>query len=105
MVSASARFYEDFQVTPKDTIGNLLYRLGNGQWAIPQLRSLLETSVREGRVFEDFVVEHDFESIGHKLMSLSGRLIARGEQQPPMVLMQMEDITDKSQYGDNRQTR
>jgi two-component system CheB/CheR fusion protein len=98
VVSASTRFYEDFQVSPKETIGNLLYRLGNGQWGIPELRELLETTVHKGSEFDESVVEHDFEAIGHKVMSISGRLIPKGNQNPPMVLMQIEDITDKPQH-------
>jgi len=40
--SVNRAFYRAFGVTPPDTIGKFIYDLGNGQWNIPQLRTLLE---------------------------------------------------------------
>jgi two-component system, chemotaxis family, CheB/CheR fusion protein len=42
VVVASRSFYGTFNVTPEETEGHLLYELGNGQWDIPALRTLLE---------------------------------------------------------------
>ena len=43
VVSASRSFYEFFKVKPEETVGQLIYDLGNKQWDIPKLRELLET--------------------------------------------------------------
>ena len=40
VVSASRSFYEFFKVKPEETIGQLIYDLGNHQWDIPKLRDL-----------------------------------------------------------------
>ena len=100
VISASAAFYEAFQVSPNDTEGNLLYRLGNGQWGIPRLRQQLEAVLKEKSNFDDYVVEHDFEHIGHRTMSVSGRTISKGIDGTTMILMQIEDMTGKSYHGD-----
>ena len=34
--SANRSFYKSFKVTPEETIGNLIYDLGNRQWDIPR---------------------------------------------------------------------
>ncbi len=99
VVSASAAFYETFKVTRKETVGNLLYRLGNGQWGIPRLRQELETALENKDGFDEYMVEHDFDNIGHRIMNVSGRAIAPGLDDSPMVLMQIEDITEKSLQG------
>jgi len=39
---ASRSFYDSFKVMPKETVGKLIYDLGNRQWDIPGLRTLLE---------------------------------------------------------------
>lgn len=96
VVSASAAFYETFRVTQKETVGNLLYRLGNGQWGIPGLRQQLEATLSNKIGFDNYVIEHDFETIGHRVMAVSGRVIADGLEDQPMVLMQIEDTTNKS---------
>ena len=40
--SANAAFYQLFHVSPSETEGQHLYALGNGQWNLPELRTLLE---------------------------------------------------------------
>lgn len=95
VVSASSAFYDTFKATKEATIGNLLYRLGNSQWGIPELRSKLEHAIATGKGFENFVVEHDFEKIGNKKMSVSGRLIPSSDERKALVLMQIEDVTEQ----------
>ena len=41
--SANRAFYQTFHVSPSETEGRLIYELGNGQWDIPDLRTLLES--------------------------------------------------------------
>ena len=96
VVSASTSFYDVFQVNEKETVGNLVYRLGNGQWAIPQLREKLEKAVEQGDEFANFSVTHRFEKIGACSMNVSGRQIRSGFE-TPMVLMQIEDVTGERQ--------
>ena len=40
--SANRSFYETFQVKPPETEDRSVYELGDGQWDIPALRTLLE---------------------------------------------------------------
>lgn len=91
--SASEIFYSTFKVNEKETVDNLLYRLGNGQWGIPQLRQKLDDVISHKTGFDNFIVEHEFEHIGKRKMKVSGRFIAEGINIEPMILMQIEDIT------------
>src|SRR5687768_9549466 len=52
--SANRAFYQTFHVSPGETEGRLIYELGNGQWDIPDLRTLLEDIVPKSSVFDDF---------------------------------------------------
>lgn len=94
VVSASENFYKSFKVDEKETLGNLLYRLGNGQWGIPDLRQKLEDTISTQSGFDNYIVEHKFEAIGLRKMKVSGRYLAEGLDFEPMVLMQIEDVTN-----------
>jgi len=96
VVSASEIYYSTFQVSEKDTVGNLLYRLGNGQWGIPELRHKLEETIVKQSDFNNYPVEHEFEHIGHRRMRISGCLIAPGLDEEAMILMQIEDTGEKA---------
>ena len=45
--SANRSFYETFRVEPPETEGRFIYDLGDGQWDIPALRTLLEEIIPE----------------------------------------------------------
>ena len=87
-------YLREFKVTKKETEGNLLYYLGNGQWGIPDLRALLENTRRNNESFDSFVVEHEFNVIGRKRMAVSGRQICMGADQQSLVLMHIEELRD-----------
>lgn len=89
VVSANPTFYHNFQVTPEETAGQLLYNLGNGQWDIPLLKMLLEKILPEKKIVRDYEVEHHFETIGTKTIVLN----ARRMDSLPLIFLAMEDIT------------
>jgi PAS domain S-box-containing protein len=95
VVAANPSFYRTFQATPQETEGRFLYDLGNRQWDIPRLRELLEKIIPEKSVFEDFEVEHDFPHIGVKTMLLNARLLPGRAGRPDMILLAIEDITER----------
>jgi len=96
VVKASRSFYNYFKVTPDETIGTLIYDLGNHQWDIPKLRELLETILPEKTTFDNYEVEHDFSTIGKRNMLLNARQIERGLRgKKKIILLAIEDITER----------
>ena len=96
--TANRSFYETFGVTPPEVIGRFIYDLGDGQWDIPALRTLLEDIVPTNSCFEDFEVEHDFEHIGPKTMLLNARRFPPGGEFE-LLLLAIEDITDRKRLA------
>ena len=92
--SANRAFYQMFHVSPEETEGRLIYQLGNGQWDIPALRTLLEDIIPQKSVFDDYEIEHDFPAIGRKVMLLNARELRPGEHTELLVLA-MEDVTER----------
>ncbi len=90
--SANRAFYQTFHVSPGETEGQLIYELGNGQWDIPDLRTLLEDIVPKSSVFDDFELEHTFPVIGRRVMLLNARKLQAG-QHGELLVLAMEDVT------------
>ncbi len=90
--SANRAFYQTFQVSAQETEYHLIYELGNGQWDIPALRTLLEDIVPKSSVFNDFELEHTFPVIGRRVMLLNARQLKAGDHGELLVLA-MEDVT------------
>jgi diguanylate cyclase (GGDEF)-like protein/PAS domain S-box-containing protein len=97
VVSVSRSFYDFFKVNPKETVGQLIYDLGNKQWDIPKLRELLETILPQKATFDNYQVEHDFAIIGRRIMLLNARQIKRVWGKERVILLAIEDITERKQ--------
>ena len=92
--SANSAFYQTFHVSKDETENRLIYELGNGQWDIPDLRMLLEDIVPTSSVFNDFELEHDFPTIGQRVMLLNARKLRQGSH-AELVVLAMEDVTER----------
>ena len=93
--SASRAYFDTFRVAPEDTVGRPIDRLGTGQWDHPELRKLLEEVLARDTQFGDFEVESDFTGLGYRTMSLSARRIYREGGHSELILLAIEDITQR----------
>jgi PAS domain S-box-containing protein len=98
VVTVSHSFYDFFKVKPEETVGQLIYDLGNKQWDIPKLRELLETILPQKASFNNYEVEHDFATIGRRTMLLNARQIQRtSKTNERIILLAIEDITERKE--------
>ena len=95
VISASRSFYKTFQVGREETEGKLIYDLGNRQWDIPRLKELLERILPKNISFDDFEVEHEFPVIGRRKMLLNARRVIQENEENPLILLAIEDVTEK----------
>ncbi len=96
--TANRAFYDSFHASKEETESRLLYELGDGQWDIPCLRTLLAEILRSHTPsFHDFEVEHDFPVLGPKTMLLNARRFPPDSQHPELILLAIEDITAHKQ--------
>lgn len=93
--SANRSFYQNFHVTLEETQGRFIYDLGNSQWNIPRLRTLLDEVLSNHHPVHDFEVEHDFPAIGKKMMLLNAQRFESVDGQSDLILLAIEDITDR----------
>ncbi len=89
--TANKSFCEAFKISEQQTLDRTVYELGNGQWNLPGLRTLLEEVLPKKKVFKNFEVTHKFETIGQRTMLLSGRQVDHLQR----ILLVIEDITER----------
>jgi two-component sensor histidine kinase len=102
IVVASQSFYTKFALTHENTANKLFYDLGNGQWNIPALRTLLEKVIPEHTIVHDYQVEHTFELIGFRTMLINAREIKYYNGQRKMLLS-ISDITERRALEEERE--
>jgi PAS domain S-box-containing protein len=93
--TANSAFYREFQASKEETEGRFVYDLGNGQWNIPRLRTLLEEVLSGTRHVEDFEVDHAFPDLGRRNMLLNARRFPPDAKEPELVLLAIEDVTER----------
>jgi PAS domain S-box-containing protein len=93
--SANQEFYKTFQISPEETENQFVYDLGNRQWDIPALRTLLGEVLSNNEPIHDYEVEHDFPSIGRRIMQLNARRIRQPSNHSELILLSIEDITER----------
>ncbi|MDP4251375.1 MAG: chemotaxis protein CheB [Bacteroidota bacterium] len=96
--TANRAFYKTFQVNELETLGVSVYALGNKQWDIPALRMLLEEIIPQETRFTDFEVRYNFPTIGERVMLLNAREMAREKGEEKLILLSIEDSTERIQH-------
>ncbi len=105
VIRVTSAFYEDFQVSREETLGRFLYNVGNGQWNNPRLRELLGNALFRDQPFQDFELEHDFPHIGKRVVRLNARRIPLPDDDRRMVLVAIEDLTQRREEAEVRYRR
>ena len=98
--TASQAFYDTFSVSREATEGQFIYDLGNGQWDIPALRTLLEEVLPRAASMKDFEVEHEFPTLGIRVMLLNACKLRRKGNNSELILLAIEDITERKRLSE-----
>ena len=93
VTQANCVFFRTFRVLSAETIGTVLFELGDGQWDIAPLREMLRDKLPLESQLDDFDVDHVFPGIGRKVMLLNARLVSHGPDEPRIILLAIEDVT------------
>lgn len=106
VVAANAAFYQTFYTSALLTIGFPFFDLGTRQWDQPSLRMALDGLASRNKAFLDLEVRGDFPGIGFRVMWLNGQKFTQKHDEQAMILLAMEDVTERirteqeMQYGD-----
>ena len=95
IVAASRAFHQTFQLVDADVRGHLIYEIDDGQWNIPELRTLLETIAKDHATVEGYEVDREFPRVGRRIMLLNARKVFYAEGTHTTTLLAFEDITQR----------
>jgi len=95
LVCANAAFYSHFKVTSEATVGRTLTELGNGQWNISELLKLLDDVLTQDEPVTNYRVEHDFSTLGPRVMYVNARRIVGEGARPDLILLAISDVTEE----------
>ncbi|WP_165940144.1 chemotaxis protein CheB [Dyadobacter psychrotolerans] len=93
--TANTSFYKKFNFTEQETEDKLFYELQDNQWDDHLLRSLLEKILPQKTRLEDFEIILNFPSIGERTMLLNARQILNENTAERLILLAIEDITER----------
>lgn len=96
--SANMAFYKTFKLVPKETEGELIYRLDNNQWNIEPLKKYFEKILTAKSLVKDFELQSNFKKAGEKILCFNGRKLQLESEKETMVLLVIEDVTATKKY-------
>jgi len=93
--SSNTAFYTTFGLTARDTDGQYLHDIQNREWNIPELREQLGRILNENDYYMQYEVKRSFSGIGQRVMQLNARKISNDVNNEQLILLAIEDITDR----------
>ena len=95
VILANRAYFMHFQCNSEKMEGKLLFEIDNKKWGVPELKELLEHILPEKTSFENFEITAVFDHIGVRTMLQNARKIYRDDNNTNMILLAIEDITER----------
>jgi two-component system, chemotaxis family, CheB/CheR fusion protein len=95
VISANKSFCRHFKIQVSDIIKRSIFEIEERKWDIPKLRGLLGDVLPDNLCFDDYEVEYSSSKVGGRKLLLSGRRIDLDGKKTPMMLLAIEDVTER----------
>jgi two-component sensor histidine kinase len=94
VIAASASFCRAFEVDPAAVPGKFLSELGNGEWAMPKLASLLKATASGSAQIEAYEIDLHRPNRKARNLVVNARTLDDGDKDRVRLLMAVTDVTD-----------
>lgn len=95
IIAASRAFLQTFHLSDQDVRGRMIYEIDDGQWTIPELRTILEKIAKDHATIEGYEVDRDFPRVGRRIMLLNARKVFYEKGSHTTTLLAFEDVTHR----------
>lgn len=93
IIAASASFCRGFAFDPQDVAGRPLFKLGAGEWDVPQLRSLLRATLAGHARIEAYEMDLNGDAEPRRLV-LNAQKLDYGDAEQVRLLLSVSDVTE-----------
>jgi two-component sensor histidine kinase len=94
VIAASATFFTAFQIDPAGAVGLPFLDLGEGEWNLPRLRSLLTATLSGAADVDAYEIDLESTRLGLRCLMLNAHLLDWGDGNDVRLLLGVSDITD-----------
>ncbi|WP_311043980.1 PAS domain-containing protein [Rhizobium lentis] len=98
VTTANNAFIKTFEVERDDILSQNFFRLGNGQWDIPELRQLIASVIPRAAAVIGFEVKHEFPTIGQRTFLVDARRLVHPDNNSPNILVIFDDVTERRRH-------
>ena len=98
ILTANHAFCRHFQINESETKNIQIYDLAKGQWDAPKLRELLDDILPKNEIMENFIVDHEFEGLGRRILRLSARRLVQQNEKTAKILLAIQDLTEEKRF-------
>jgi light-regulated signal transduction histidine kinase (bacteriophytochrome) len=101
VLKANRSYFRAFSTDAEETHGRSLIELCSQVWDDSRLKTGLEGVVRRAESFEDLELAREFPQIGKRILLLNARLLRQAADRAPLVLLAIEDVTERRALEEN----
>ena len=94
VIAASTSFCRVFQLEPANITGRPLFELGTGEWAVPQLRSLLRATAAGHAEIEAYQMDFKPKSPESKRLVINAKKLDYVNDDDVRLVLTISDVTD-----------
>ena len=94
IIAASATFCRAFEIDPAAVTGRPLGEIGNGEWAMPKLASLLKATASGVAQVEAYEIDLNRPDRGTRRLVVHARTLDDGDMENIRLLLAVVDVTD-----------
>ena len=94
VVAASASFSRSFQIDPATTHGRSMFALGDGEWDVPQLRSLLRATLSGAATVDAYEMDLTRAGRGQRRLVITAHRLDYADAANVRLMLAISDVTD-----------
>jgi two-component system CheB/CheR fusion protein len=96
VITANPAFNQAFNIKNENLTGQSLCTINESAWNCAQLRNHLIETLASNIAFDEYFLDAEFPDIGKKHLMINGRILKQSPGSPALILLAIEDVTERA---------